>query len=248
MPVLFRSIVKRHFLLLTFIGDEMKISGIQKLTLLDFPSYLACTIFTQACNFSCPFCHNSGMIDANKASTIDESYIFEFLSRRKEILQAVCISGGEPFVQDDIFEFIKKIKAMGFLVKVDTNGSFPQKIKYALENNLIDYIAMDVKNSSDKYQLFSSSDISFDNIQESIELIRNSDIQYEFRTTVAKGLHNENDIHEIGKLCSQCKHFYIQNFRDSQNVLDHSLESFSQDELYVFRDILKKYIQNVEIR
>ena len=176
------------------------ISGFQKLTLVDYPGYTACLIFTQGCNFRCPFCHNSDLvIGGNNANIIDEQVIFDYLDKRKGLIDGVCISGGEPLLQKDLELFIRKIKEKGYKVKLDTNGSKPKLLKNLIDNNLLDYVAMDVKNTSNKYALTTGVKTNIEDIKESIDILKNSKIDYEFRTTIVKELHTIEDIKEILK-------------------------------------------------
>ena len=170
----------------------MTISGMEKLTLLDYPANTACLIFTQGCNFRCPFCHNKNLLmDTNGDGIIDENEVLDYLKKRKGLVDGICISGGEPLLQRDIESFIKKIKEIGVKVKLDTNGSNPQKIKKLIDMGLIDYVAMDIKNDFSNYDKTSGVDnINIENIKKSIDILENSNIEYEFRTTVVKELHS----------------------------------------------------------
>lgn len=226
----------------------MIISGFQKLTLLDYPNKLSCIIFTQGCNFKCPFCHNKDLIKNNiKDSNYSEEEIFKYLNKRKNILDGVCISGGEPLLQKDIYTFISRIKELGFLVKIDTNGSSPDKLKYLIDNKLIDYVAMDIKNDFTNYDDTTGiKNTNIDNIKESIKVLKESNILYEFRTTVVKELHDYNKISSICKYIGNSK-YYLQNFEDNGNVLRRGLTSFKEDELQEIVDKLKN-TYDVEIR
>ena len=169
----------------------MTINGMQKLTLLDYPGNVACLIFTQGCNFRCPFCHNSGLLDMNNnCEKIDEKEVFKYLEKRRGLLDGVCISGGEPLLQKDIEDFIRKVKDLGYKVKLDTNGSSPKKLKQLIEDGLIDYVAMDIKNDFLNYDKTAGMCTNIDNIKKSIEIIENSNIEYEFRTTIVKQFHD----------------------------------------------------------
>src|SRR5574344_324994 len=223
----------------------MTISGLEKLTLLDYPQKLACIIFTQGCNFKCPFCQNSPLIKFNKTNLISEEEIFAYLNKRKNILDGVVISGGEPTMQSDLVEFIKKIKALKLKVKLDTNGFKPEVIENLLTNNLVDYIAMDIKNSLEKYFKTSGvKNIATENILTSINLIKNSHIDYEFRTTIIKEHHTLKDIESILNLIGDSKYF-LQNFKNSENVIDKNLHGFSEDELKDLQNKLKVKYKNV---
>lgn len=216
----------------------MLISGFDKVTLLNYPGFVACTIFTKGCNLKCPFCHNSSLISSNDDTYIDEDEIFKYLNKRKNIIEGVCISGGEPLLQKDIKEFIRKIKSLGLKVKLDTNGTNPDLILSLINDNLLDYIAMDIKNIKSKYELTSGAKVKIDNILKSINIIENSGIDYEFRTTIIKEFHTLSDIDYISKKLDKKSKYYIQNFVKSDAVLDKNLHSFTSDELKKMKQIL----------
>lgn len=225
----------------------MIINGMQKVTLLDYPNNIACMIFTSGCNFKCPYCHNSSLIKQNKEGLISEKEVFDYLKKRKNILDGLVISGGEPTVQKDLIEFINKVKRLGYKIKLDTNGYKPDVLKEIIDNNLVDYIAMDIKNTFSKYnQIINIKNPKVELLKESIELIKNSNIDHEFRTTIIKEHHTLEDINEIIKIIGKSK-YYIQNFRLSEDVINQSLNSFSDKELDDLKDKLKQY-PNVNIR
>ena len=225
----------------------MNIAGVQKVTLLDYPGKVACEIFTQGCNFECPFCQNSSLIPITNTGEFSEEEIFEYLNLRKNILDGVVITGGEPTVQKDLKSFIKKIKDLGLLVKLDTNGGNPKVLQELIDEKLVDYVAMDIKNIFNKYNITSGKKINLDNIKKSIEILKASKIDYEFRTTIIKEMHSLDDIISICKLVGDAK-YYLQNFEDSENVIDHSLHGFSREELLFIDKYLKDVFPNVEIR
>ena len=225
----------------------MNIAGVQKVTLLDYPGKVACEIFTQGCNFECPFCQNSSLIPITNTGEFSEEEIFEYLNLRKNILDGVVITGGEPTVQKDLKEFIKKIKDLGLLVKLDTNGGNPKVLQELIDEELVDYVAMDIKNVFNKYNITAGKKIALDNIKKSIEILKASKIDYEFRTTIIKEMHSLDDIISICKLVGNAK-YYLQNFEDSENVLNHSLHGFSREELLFIDKYLKDLFPNVEIR
>lgn len=230
-------------------NTDMVISGFQKLTLVDYPGHTACILFTQGCNFKCPFCHNSDLISgANKSNTINEQVVFDYLDKRKGLIDGVCISGGEPLLQKDIELFIRKIKEKGYKVKLDTNGSKPKVLKKLIDQSLLDYVAMDVKNTFSKYDVTTGISTNIDDIKESIEVLKNSNIDYEFRTTIVKELHNFEDIQEILNYIGPNVKFYIQNYRDCDTVLIKGLHGFSDDELQSIEEKLKMKFPNVIIR
>ena len=226
----------------------MKISGFQKLTLLDFPEKVACIIFTQGCNFKCSYCQNSILISHECYEPIPEEEIFEYLSKRKKVLDGVVISGGEPTVQKDLYEFILKIKKMGFAIKLDTNGSNPIILKKLLDENLLDYVAMDIKNVFSEYKKVAKTIVNIDNIKESIKLLQNSNIPHEFRTTIIKNIHSIKEILEICSYFNQKEKIYIQNFEQSENVIDKKLVSFSHEELIELEKKIKERFPNVIFR
>lgn len=208
----------------------MKISGFDKLTLLNYPDKVACTIFTSGCNLRCPFCHNSGLV-TNNYNEISFDSIYEYLKKRIGILDGVCITGGEPLIHADIKDYIKKIKDLGYLVKIDTNGCNPKLLKELIDLKLVDYIAMDIKNIYSKYDITSGVKVNIDNIKKSISIIENSGIDYEFRTTIVKEFHSTQDIKEILSYISSNSNYYIQNFKNSTDVFNRNLSSFSEKEL-----------------
>ena len=201
----------------------MKIGGLQKLTLIDFPGKLACTVFLVGCNFRCPFCYSGELVMPEKIKghpTIPEKDFLGFLRKKKGLLEAVVICGGEPCINDDLPEFCGKIKKMGFLVKLDTNGSKPEMLKKLIKEKLIDYVAMDVKTSfgNQKYDKATGMKIFLGKVKKSIEIIKNSGIDYEFRTTVVPTIHSKEDIIELAKALSPAKKYYLQNFRPEKTI------------------------------
>ena len=238
----------------------MKIHGLNKLTLLDYPGHMACLIFTGACNYRCPFCHNASLVlNPNSQPAISEEEIFAFLQSRKGILEGVCISGGEPTLQADLPEFIRKIRTMGFHVKLDTNGSRPGILKALLEEGLLDYVSLDIKNAPKKYlstigipeSVSGFNNLITDSVRQSAELLMQSSIPYEFRTTVVKELHSEEDLLSIGKWLNGANAYYLQSFRDSETLVGASLGQFhayEPEQMRAFRDMLKPYFETVEVR
>lgn len=228
----------------------MKIYGLNKTTLLDYPGKVACTIFIGDCNFRCPFCHNSSLIHPdNNQKEISQDEILSFLKKRQHILEGVCITGGEPTLHKDLFAFLEKIKKLGYPIKIDTNGSNPVLLKQLVKEGLADKIAMDIKSSPQNYSLLCGvPHVNLNTIQESVSFLMQETVDYEFRTTVVKELHTENDFIEIGTWIAGAKAYYLQAYRDSKEVLQPGYSSFSIDELNHFRTILLKTIPLVEIR
>lgn len=227
----------------------MNIYGLQKLTLLDYPQKTACTLFTGGCNFRCPFCHNSNLVCGQFPEPIDENDLFAFLKKRAGILDGVCITGGEPLINADIKRFIIKIRSLGYLVKLDTNGSNPELLSSLIEEKIIDYVAMDIKNSKEAYsKTIGIKDFDLTPILKSVHILMNSGIDYEFRTTIVKEFHNEENITKIGEWISGAKRYFLQSFSDSENVIEKNLHPVEENQLKYWKDILKRYINFVEIR
>ncbi|MBQ7740836.1 MAG: anaerobic ribonucleoside-triphosphate reductase activating protein [Eubacterium sp.] len=227
----------------------MKLHGIQKMTLLDFPGVVSCTIFLGGCDFRCPFCHNFELIDGSAEPIMDDNELIEFLKGRKALLDGVAITGGEPCLHKDLPGLIKKIRALGYKVKLDTNGYHPEMLKNILDGRLVDYVAMDIKNSPEKYSLTCGVEsINLDTINESISLLMNGDTDYEFRTTVIKELHDENDFEKIGEMIKGAKRYFLQRFTDRDSVPYGNLSAPSFDEMYKYADIMRKYVPETELR
>ena len=231
------------------------ISGLQKMTLLDYPGKVACTVFLQGCNFRCPFCHNSDLLGKDGPDTIPAETLLAFLKKRVGLLDAVCITGGEPTLQKDLLELIRQIKALGYLVKLDTNGSRPAVLKALAEEGLIDYVAMDIKNSSSEYgKTVGVPNMDLTGVEESIRYLLEEHVDYEFRTTVADELHAEQDMEEMGRwLCGlipgrKPRRHYIQPYVDRDSVLTQGLHTPEKAKLLAMAEKLAPYADLVEIR
>lgn len=231
----------------------MIIRGLLKTTLLDYPGHVAATIFLGGCNFRCPFCHNMDIVETGK-NYYSEEEIFGFINKRKGILDGICITGGEPTLYSELPDFIRKIKETGLLVKLDTNGTNCQMLNSLIKDGLIDYVAMDIKSSMDGYETVAGiensvgKDVLLKDVIKSIEILKNSCIDYEFRTTVVSEYHNMEVMNEIGKMIKGAKKYYLQAFTDSEYVPDHSLNAPSKEKLEEYRELLIKYVEIVEIR
>lgn len=226
----------------------MNLAGFQKLTLLDYPEKTACTVFTTGCNMRCPFCHNSKIVKST-CNTIREDILFDFLKSRVGLLDGVCITGGEPTLQSDLKQFISKIKEIGFLVKLDTNGTNPDIVIDLVESGLIDYVAVDIKNSIDKYNITcGNNNIDKESILKTVDYLLEDHIDYEFRTTILKNYHTENDMIRISKRLSGCKRYFLQKFNKSENIFDDRCEELSYEELIRYLEIVREYIPNAELR
>ena len=228
----------------------MNICGYQKTTLLDYPGHVAATIFTGGCNFRCPFCHNSDLVvNSTMSPCISQEEIFSFLKKRKNVLSGICITGGEPTLQTNLSEFIKKVRSLGYKIKLDTNGYRPDVISSLLEDNLLDYIAMDIKAGLSNYAKVSGiPNLDTSKIKESISIIENSGIDYEFRTTIVKELHNIQDFLEISEMLSSSSSYFIQSFKDSGNILTPGLSSCDTDTLNQYLAIVKNKLPFSSLR
>ncbi|MBQ9913166.1 MAG: anaerobic ribonucleoside-triphosphate reductase activating protein [Clostridia bacterium] len=226
----------------------MRISGIQKLTLLDFPGKTACTVFCYGCNFLCPFCHNALLVTEKAEEFIDEEEIFTFLKKRQGILDGVCVTGGEPTLQKDLKAFLRRIKEMGFDVKLDTNGYRPDILREIISEGLCDYVAMDIKNTPEKYALTVGKEIDTDKILESISLLKEGKIPCEFRTTVVRELHTEEDIREIARLLEGEAPFFLQQFKDSGCLIGEGLSAYSKEEMESLTEKARELLPHTSLR
>ncbi len=229
--------------------SSLIINGFQKMTLLDYPEKVACTIFFAGCNFRCPFCHNASLVVADGYEKYTAEEILEYLKKRKGLLDGVCITGGEPLLREGLREFIAEIKAMGYSVKLDTNGSFPERLKALVNDGLVDYVAMDIKNSLEKYPETAGVEaLDVKKIEESIDFLLEGRIDYEFRTTVVRELHTEEDIENIARRISGAVKYFLQNFVDSGDLIGENLSAHSLETFKMMQNIAKKYIKDVVLR
>ena len=226
----------------------MNVQGYQKLTLLDFPEHVACTVFTGGCNLRCPFCHNASLVLTPRVGDNQEEAVLSYLSGRTGILDGVCITGGEPLLQPDLSDFVKKVKNMGFAVKLDTNGSDPDALEALLSTGNIDYVAMDIKSSPERYGVAIGKDFPLERFRRSVEIIRNSGIPHEFRTTLVKGIHVAEDAEGIGRWLEGEEKYFLQGFVDSGNLLESGYEALSPEETKAFLETIKKYIPTAQLR
>lgn len=227
----------------------MKVCGLQKTTLLDFPGHVAATVFLGGCNFRCPFCHNSGLLGPEAESLFTENDILDFLKKRKGILEGVCITGGEPTLDRDLEPFIRKIRELGYLVKLDTNGYRPEVLKELVSQGLLDYVAMDIKAGRENYPAVAGvKGMDIRPIEESADFLLSGKVPYEFRTTVVKGLHREEDFQDIGRWLKGDSLYFLQNFVDSDQVLCPGYEAFPLEDLGGFLEILKPFLPRAKLR
>ena len=225
----------------------MKINGLLKLTLLDFPGHTACTVFTAGCNFRCPFCHNATLV-RGEGEDISEEEFFKFLSKRQGLLDGVCITGGEPLLQRDIADFMRRIKDMGFAVKLDTNGAFSEKLRELCSRGLVDYVAMDIKSSPEGYSRAAGITVNTDKIRESVEYLISGSVPFEFRTTVARGAVLPSDMEGIGKLIQGAERYFLQGFVDSGDILGEGCSAYTKEEMEEMLAAVRKYVPAAELR
>ena len=227
----------------------MQILGFNKTTLLDYPEHVASTIFTGGCNFRCPFCQNGDLVlNPGSIEGEDENKVLAYLKKHKNMLDGVCITGGEPTLQHDLYDFIARIKALGLLVKLDTNGYNPAALSKLLNDKLVDYVAMDIKNSKEKYSATAGVEVDMSQITQSVDLLMHSGISYEFRTTIIEEFHDEDDIRRIGEWIKGAKMYRLQRFIDGETCIYRGLHPISLDKAKGFVEILKSYIENVDLR
>lgn len=254
----------------------MQIHGLNKTTLLDYPEHVAATVFTGGCNFRCPFCHNKDLVlNPTGQPVLEEEEVLAFFKKRKGIITGVCVTGGEPTLQPDLKEFLGKVKEIGLSVKLDTNGYRPEILMDLVESGLVDYVAMDIKSSKAGYTCATGyahaagyeemvgsrgeacenkenqaiyHQFRIENIEAAVTYLMQNKVPYEFRTTVVSELHSKKEIEEIGKWIEGCRAYYLQAFEENENVIQLGFHSCSKEEMIEFSNILKKYIQNTQIR
>ncbi|MGI5986828.1 MAG: anaerobic ribonucleoside-triphosphate reductase activating protein [Dysosmobacter sp.] len=228
----------------------MEFSGLQKLAMVDYPGKLAATVFTGGCNLRCPFCHNAVLVlHPDQAEHLSEADILDFLSRRRGLLDGVVLSGGEPLLHDGAADFLRRVRDLGFAVKLDTNGCFPDRLEALLRDGLLDYVAMDIKNSPEKYpQTVGVPNFNLSPVQKSIALLRDAGVEYEFRTTVVRQLHTADDILAIGRWLEGAPRYYLQNFVDSGALIVQGFTGFTAEELHGFQALAQPFFGEVRLR
>lgn len=225
----------------------MDFVGIDKFSLLDYDGLISIVLFSPGCNFACPYCHNKkSIVDSKDYITFKD--IYAYLKSRKNLIDAVTFSGGEPTLMRELKERIKLVKELGYKIKLDTNGSNPTTLKDLLDEKLLDYVAMDIKSSFDRYDLATASKVNIDNIKQSIDLIKNAQIDYEFRITLVDEFVSVNDIEKIAKYLKGSKKFYLQKYVYRDDMDNKNLHPVSEDKANEFKEILSKYIAKVELR
>jgi len=226
----------------------MNIGGFQETSLLDYPGKVAAIIWTTGCNFRCPFCYNPDLV-FEKTDNVSIEHILSFLDARKGKIDALSISGGEPFLQRDLKDFISQVKNRGYLVKVDTNGSFPDRMKELLDEGLIDYLSMDVKATKNKYNEITGVSVDVDDIRTSIDLIKEHAGDYEFKTTVIPKFHQKEDIVEIARWLKGSKKYFLQQFKSNTSIISSEIFSpYSKEELLNMCETIKPYFKHCNVR
>ena len=228
----------------------MVIQGLQKLTLLDYPGKVACTVFTAGCNFRCPFCHNASLvIDTYKNKEISRDTLYQFLEKRQGVLDGVCVTGGEPLIQHDIEEFLREIKELGYAVKLDTNGSCPKKLREVVQEGLVDYVAMDIKNSRESYaKTIGIEGYNIENVEKSIQFLLEDMVPYEFRTTVVREFHQRSDFEAIAEWIAGAKRYYLQQFADSGDLIGTGLHGYNKEIMQQALKIFENHVEIAELR
>jgi len=230
-------------------GENMKIHGLMKMTLLDYPGLVACTVFLGGCDMRCPFCHNSELLDMNAPEEMDENGLYDFLGKREGLLDGVVFTGGEPLLRKELPEVMAKVHEMGFKIKLDTNGNHPDRLKEIVEAGLADYVAMDIKNSQDRYGItIGIPEFDISNVKKSVEYLLSGKVPYEFRTTVLKQFHDEESMKGISGWISGAERYYIQQFVDRDTVKYGGLEACSAEQMKTFLEIVKPHVKEAALR
>ena len=230
----------------------MLLKGLQKLTLLDFPGKMAATVFVGGCNFRCPFCHNASLVIGKRLKetpSLPEDEFFSFLERRKNVLEGVCVSGGEPTIYRDLIPFLYNIKELGYLIKLDTNGYRPAVLREAVDSGLVDYVAMDIKNSKESYaKTVGLEKFDIKPIEESVDFLMSGNVDFEFRTTLVRQLHTERDIYSIATWLRGDEKYFLQSFIDSGDLLSGGLSGYDKNETELLLKLIKVHVKNAQIR
>lgn len=230
----------------------MKVTGIQKLTLLDYPGVVACTVFTAGCNFRCPFCHNAMLVLPEQIDDecLTDDEVFGFLQKRRGVLDGVAVTGGEPLLHADMSEFLARVKELGYKIKLDTNGSNPELLSEIIKNKLVDRVAMDIKNAPEEYaQTIGLKSFDIAPVERSKEMLLSGETDYEFRTTVVKGIHTKESLIGAAKWIEGAKEYYLQQFKDSGNlILPDGLSAYDEKQMHALADAVREYVPAVEVR
>jgi len=231
--------------------ESINIKGIQKTSMIDYPGNIVSTVFLSGCNFRCPFCHNPELVLDEIKEDVDVNEFLSFLESKKGWLDGICITGGEPTLDPGLKDFMSKVKHLGMKIKLDTNGTAPDILKDLINEGLVDKIAMDIKASLENYESVTKTKVDIIKIRQSIEILKSGKVDYEFRTTIVPGHFDEAEAHAIGKLLKGAKKYCLQQFRNSDKVLDKEYqdkEPYRTEKLKKFGTILESYVEKVEIR
>ena len=227
----------------------MDIQGLQKLTLLDYPGKVACTVFLGGCDLRCPFCHNSGLVAGPMPAELDDGALLAFLDKRRGLLDGVCVTGGEPLLRPELPQLLSRIKELGYPVKLDTNGGRPERLRALLEAGLVDYVAMDIKNSPERYEETAGvPGLDLAPFRESVSLLLRGTVDYEFRTTVVREFHDADSFQAIGPWIAGARRYFLQSFVDRDSVLQAGLHPWDRETLASFGDLVRPYVEQVELR
>ena len=227
----------------------MDIQGLQKMTLLDYPGKVACTVFLGGCDLRCPFCHNSGLVAGPMPAELDDGALLAFLDKRRGLLDGVCVTGGEPLLRPELPQLLSRIKALGYPVKLDTNGGRPERLRALLEAGLVDYVAMDIKNSPERYgETAGVPGLDLAPFRESVSLLLRGTVDYEFRTTVVREFHDADSFRAIGPWIAGARRYFLQGFVDRDSVLQAGLHPWDRETLASFGDLVRPYVEQVELR
>ena len=227
----------------------MDIQGLQKMTLLDYPGKVACTVFLGGCDLRCPFCHNSGLVAGPMPAELDDGALLAFLDKRRGLLDGVCVTGGEPLLRPELLQLLSRIKELGYPVKLDTNGGRPERLRALLEAGLVDYVAMDIKNSPERYgETAGVPGLDLAPFRESVSLLLRGTVDYEFRTTVVREFHDADSFRAIGPWIAGARRYFLQSFVDRDSVLQAGLHPWDRETLASFGDLVRPYVEQVELR
>ena len=227
----------------------MDIQGLQKMTLLDYPGKVACTVFLGGCDLRCPFCHNSGLVAGPMPAELDDGALLAFLDKRRGLLDGVCVTGGEPLLRPELPQLLSRIKELGYPVKLDTNGGRPERLRALLEAGLVDYVAMDIKNSPERYgETAGVPGLDLAPFRKSVSLLLRGTADYEFRTTVVREFHDADSFRAIGPWIAGARRYFLQSFVDRDSVLQAGLHPWDRETLASFGDLVRPYVEQVELR
>ena len=227
----------------------MDIQGLQKMTLLDYPGKVACTVFLGGCDLRCPFCHNSGLVAGPMPAELNDGALLAFLDKRRGLLDGVCVTGGEPLLRPELPQLLSRIKELGYPVKLDTNGGRPERLRALLEAGLVDYVAMDIKNSPERYgETAGVPGLDLVPFRESVSLLLRGTVDYEFRTTVVREFHDADSFRAIGPWIAGARRYFLQSFVDRDSVLQAGLHPWDRETLASFGDLVRPYVEQVELR